>query len=270
MRALLAAGIALFLCVPVASAQLDDAEAAYLDVDFERTLNAAQAAINSGELEPGELARAYELLGVSAAALGDPDTARDCFLRMLSVDEERQLDDTVPPRLRAPFMEARGALTARPDRLHVEVVLARAYSALRVALTDPFEMIQGIRIHVRVEGGTEWTVIDEDYQDEIMATFASAASADRLEYWLEVLDPRGNRIQVLGTEFEPLVVGRPAPAPVGGGEAGGAGGGGGPSIAEEPAFWLVLGAVVLVGAGIGIGVGVYQANQVELRTEVSF
>jgi hypothetical protein len=259
----------LLIAAPV-EAQLEEAEAAYLDVDFERTLAASQAAIDSGELGPTELARAYELLGVSAAALGEPEVAQDCFLRMLSIDEDRELDDTVPPRLRGPFMEARGTLTARPDRLTVEVVLARAYSALRITLNDPFQMIQGVRVHVRVEGDTEWTEIEEDYEDEVMATFARAASADRLEYWLEVLDPNGNRIAVVGSEFVPLVVGRPAPAPVGGGETGGGGGGGGPSIAEEPAFWLILGGVVLVGAGIGIGVGIDQASHVQLVTQVAF
>jgi hypothetical protein len=256
-----------------AQGPLVDAEEAYLEVDFERTLSEAQSAIDSGDLGPSELARAYELLGVSAAALGDADTARDCFLRMLSIDETRQLDDTVPPRLRAPFMEARGELIARADSLSVEVVLARAYSALRITLDDPFEMIQGIRLHVRVEGGDgAWTIVEEDYEPEIMAGYARAAAADRLEYWLEVLDPRGNRILVRGSEFEPEVVGRPVPAAAGGGGTGEgpAPTGGGTSIAEEPAFWIVLGSVVLVGAGIGIGFGVDAASRVSLVTQVSF
>ncbi len=267
----LAAALSFCLSATPAAAQsaLAEAEEAYLEVDFDRTLSAAQSAMDSGELTPTELARAYELLGVAASALGDAATARDCFLRMLSIDEERELDDTVPPRLRAPFMEARGALTARPDRLGVEVVLARAYSALRVTLTDPFEMIQGVRVHVRVEGEADWASIEEDYAPEIMAGFARAASADRLEYWVEVLDPRGNRIAVVGSEFEPLVVGRPAPAVVDGG-GGGGGAGGGPSIVEEPVFWIVLGSVVVVGAAIGIGVGVDQASHVSLVTQVSF
>lgn len=272
--ALVAALASVSVAAPAwAQGPLADAEEAYLEVDFERTLSEAQGAIDSGELGPSELARAYELLGVSAAALGDADTARDCFLRMLSIDEERQLDDTVPPRLRAPFMEARGELIARADSLSVEVVLARAYSALRVTLNDPFEMIQGIRLHVRVEGGDgAWTIVEEDYEPEIMAGYARAAAADRLEYWLEVLDPRGNRILVRGSEFEPEVVGRPVPAAAGGGGAGDGGtpGGGGTSIAEEPAFWIVLGAVVAVGAGIGIGFGVDAASRVSLVTQVSF
>lgn len=35
-----------------------------------------------------------------------------------------------------------------------------------------------------------------------------------------------------------------------------AGGGGSTSIVEEPAFWIVIGAVVLAGAAVGIGVGI--------------
>jgi hypothetical protein len=246
---------------------LQEAEAAYVDVDFETTLSASQTAIDSGELSPGELARAYELLGVSAAALGDAEAAREVFLRMLSIEPSRRLDDTVPPRFRAPYMEASGIVSARPDRMGAEVTLARSYASLRVVLVDPYEMVEGIRLHMRAEGATEYETFEAPYGAEILVPFGGAAGSAPVEYWLELIDPRGNQLVVQGSQFEPNVLGaRVASGGGGGGEAGPAG----PSIFEEPVFWIVVGSVIAVGAGIGIGVGVDQASRANLQTVITF
>jgi hypothetical protein len=260
--------VAALLGPVAASAQrpLEQAEAAYVEVDFETTLTASQTAIDSGELSPTELARAYELLGVSAAALGDAEAAREVFLRMLSIEPDRRLDDTVPPRLRAPFMEARGIVTARPDRMGAEVTLVRANGALLVRLVDPYEMVEGIRLHMRAEGSVEYETFEAPYAEEILAPFEPASGEGAVEYWLEVIDPRGNQLVVEGTQFEPNVLG--ARAIVAGGE--GAPPPAGPSVFEEPVFWVIVGSVIAVGAGIGIAVGVDQSSRVNLVTGVTF
>ncbi len=270
MRSLFLAStlLAIGLVPAVSSAQLQEAEAAYVEVDFETTLRAAQTAIDSGELSPTELARAYELLGVSAVALGDAEAAREVFLRMLSIDPERQLDDTVPPRFRQPFLEARGIVSARPDRMAAEVTLARANGAVRVVLVDPYEMVERLRLHMRAEGEVAFETFEAAYAEETMAPFAAASGEGAVEYWLELIDPRGNQVLVDGTEFSPNVLGARA--------VGGGGGGGevvpaaGRSIFEEPAFWIVVGAVVVVGAGVGIAVGVDQSSRVNFQTSISF
>lgn len=246
-----------------AASPLSQAEAAYADVDFETTLSAAQSAIDSGELDPDQLARAYELLGVAAVALGDATVAREIFERMLTLDPDRELDDTVPPRLRQPFLEARGRV--REGALSAEVTLVRTPGALRIALTDALEMVQGVRLHMRSGGTAEYETFEHDFAEEVLAPNAAAESGV-VEYWLEVLDPRGNRIIVLGSEHAPLslgaaetvVEGPVAPPPAG------------PSIVEEPVFWIILGSVVLVGAGVGIGVGIVESNRVELQTTITF
>jgi hypothetical protein len=286
-RSALALGIAIALAamiVPSAEAQrrgrrapeptdpLQAAEQAYLDVDFERTLEHASAALQAGGHTPDRLARIYQLLGVSGAALGDPDGARDFFQRMLAVDPDATLDDTVPPRLRAPFLEARGAVSARTDQLGVEVGIDREQAAVRVALTDPFQMARTLRVHARVEGGTEYTTTESEAQAEVIAPLAGADTADRVEYWVEVLDPYGNQLAMEGTEFEPRTVGRVAAVVVGPGPGGpGAGGGGvgGGNVFEEPAFWIIAGGVVLVIGAVVTGVLVDQASHVPVQTGVS-
>lgn len=251
---------------------LQAAEQAYAEIDFERTLEHAGEALQAGHQPPDRLARIYQLLGVSAAALGDPDGARDFFQRMLAIDADAELDDTVPPRLRAPYLEARGIVSARSDRLAVEVGLARAQASVRVALTDPFQMARTLRVHARIEGAVEFTTIESEAMAEVLAPLPGADTADRIEYWVEVIDPYDNQLLLAGSEFEPRTVGRPAVAVV----EGGVGGGGPvtphqPSIAEEPLFWVALiGGVAVVGAAIGIGVGVDAASHVPVQTGVRF
>lgn len=251
---------------------LQAAEQAYGEIDFERTLEHASTALQAGGHAPDRLARIYMLLGVSAAALGDPDGARDFFQRMLAVDGDAELDDTVPPRLRSPYLEARGIVSARPEQLGVEVGLARAQSAVRVALTDPFQMARTLRVHARIGGMVEFTTVESEAMAEVIAPLPGADEAEHVEYWVEVLDPYGNQLVVAGSEFEPRSVGRVVVA------GGGPGPGSGapvtphePSIAEEPLFWIaILGGAAVIGAAVGIGVGVDAASHVPLQTGVRF
>ncbi|WP_053238609.1 hypothetical protein [Sandaracinus amylolyticus] len=254
---------------------LTAAEQAYTEVDFEQTLEHAGAALQAGGHTPDRLVRIYMLLGVSAAALGDAEGARDFFQRMLAVDPEAQLDDTVPPRLRAPYLEARGIVSARPEQLGVEVGIARAQSAIRVALIDPFQMARTVRVHARIEGQVQYTDVEAEAEAEVLAPLDGAANADRIEYWVEVLDPYGNQVVLVGSEFEPRTVGRVAAVAVPGGGGGGAGGGGaqeggGGSILEDPLFWIISAGVVLVAGGVVAGVLIDQSSHVPVQTGVSF
>ena len=254
---------------------LTAAEQAYTDVDFERTLEHAGTALQAGGQAPDRLVRIYQLLGVSAAALGDQDGARDFFQRMLAIDPDATLDDTVPPRLRAPYLEARGIVGARPERLGVEVGIDRAESAVRVELTDPFQMARTVRVHARLEGQVEFTSTESEAMAEVVAPLPGADTADRIEYWIELLDPYGNRLASVGTEFAPRTVGRVAVV----GAAPGAGATteptaatdeGGGSIVEDPLFWIITGGAVLVVGGVVAGVLIDQASHVPVQTGVSF
>jgi hypothetical protein len=248
---------------------LQAAEEAFTEVDFERTLEHAGTALQAGGQTPEQLVRIYQLLGVSAAALGDPDGARDFFQRMLTVNPEAQLDDAVPPRLRAPYLEARGIVSARPDRLGVEVGLARSQASVRVALTDPFQMARTLRVHARLEGGAEYTSVESEAMAEVLAPVTGADTADRVEYWVEVLDQYGNQLVVAGSEFEPRVVGRIST----GGGGGGTDPGPGRPITEDPVFWAIVGSIAgaaIIGGAIGIGFGVDAQSHLPVQTAVTF
>lgn len=257
--------LALALLPAGALAQQDDAlrqaEAAYLEVDFEGTRTHALQALHAGGHSPAQLVRIYTLLGTASAALGREDEARTFFVRMLGLDRNAELDESVPPRLRDPYLEARGVWAARPGTLGVQINLDRSRSALHIALEDPTDLARRVVVHTRIEGEAQYGSAEAEASATVDVPVVGAADADRIEYFVEVLDEHGNFLVREGSPFQPRVLGRErraAGAPAGG-----------PSIVEEPVFWIVVGAVVLVGAAIAVGVAADQQSRIGAQSSIS-
>ena len=241
---------------PDGSSALHVAEEAYLDVDFEETRDRSLEALRGGGLRPEELVRCYMLLGVASSALHEEDAARDYFVRMLGIDPDAQLDESVNPQMRDPYLEARGMWAARPGRLEIEAGLDRNTSSVRVELHDPTDMARRVVIAARLEGDAQFTAAEYAAAATISAPVTGAAGADRVEYYVAILDSYGNTLHVEGSEFEPRVVGR-----MRGGSQGG-------NLWEEPVFWIIVGAVAVVVAAVAIGVLVDQRSRIGIQTGV--
>lgn len=260
--------MALVLLVPaLASAQntISEAEEAYLNVDFERTLELCQQALGEGNHSPDRVTRIYELMGVAHAANGDEEASRDAYIKMLALDPESQVDTNLSPRLRSPFMEARGHWATRSERLTLDARLVRARAGLRVLVTDPLSMGSEVRVLTRVAGEMgEMHETRYPVEDARLVEVDGLPEADQIEYVVQLLDEHGNRIREMGTEDEPRIVGRD-PATSGGVVGGSEGGGGVPGW-----VWGVVGGVVAAaGLGLGLGFGL-RTKPITLRSGVSF
>ncbi|MCC6874044.1 MAG: tetratricopeptide repeat protein [Sandaracinaceae bacterium] len=268
LSAMLALGAGLALGPDVASAQqtpLQRAEAAYQEIEFAQTQRFALEALRQGGHTPAQLARIYQLLGIAAAALGHQDEARDYFVRMLGIDPDAQLDASVPPRLRDGYLEARGVWAARQGRLGIEVGLNREQSSLRVQLTDPTDLARRVLVHARLEGAAQYGTTNAEARSLVDVSVPGADAADRLEYFVEVLDEHGNQLLAEGSAFQPRVVGRTPmqvvtqPGPTAG-----------RTVLEEPAFWIVAAAVAVVAAGVTTSIVVVdQRSRIGGQTSVS-
>ncbi len=251
------------------------AEQAFAAVDFDHTLEYAAEALQAGQHPRERVVRIYRLLGMSAGALGDAEGARDFFLRMLAIDSSAELDDSVSPRQRAPYLEARGLVAARSESMAIAVELVRAQASLRIEITDPFQLVRTLRVHGRAFGAPAFETVETPAQGTAMALVEAAGTADRVEYWVEMLDPFGNQLASFGSEFDPRVVGR---APVAELRTGSPDGRDSMlrderprSLTEEPLFWVALvGGAALVGAGVGVGFAVESASHIPVQTSVSF
>jgi hypothetical protein len=262
----LASVVACFAHAQQPQGPLQRAEAAYLEVDFDGTRNFALQALRAGGHSPQQLVRIYQLLGISSAATNHNDEARDYFVRMLGLDANAQLDSSVPPRLRDGYLEARGIVAARSGQLGVQANLDRAASALRIQLTDTTDMARRVRVHARIEGVAAYGTTDAVARATTIDAFVPGANtADRIEYWIEVLDQFGNQLVLEGNQIEPRVVGRTEiatpVAPVTGG---------GTTIFEEPWFWTVAGGVLAVAAAVIItAIVVDQRSRIGATTSIT-
>jgi hypothetical protein len=239
---------------------LAEAEAAYGAVDFDGALLNAQEALEAGGLTPPQLVRVYELIGISATALEQPDRAREAYVRMLALDPEARLDRTLSPSLRGPFMEAR-----------VTADLARQRGALRIDLADPLEMGRTLVVRARVEGAEDFAESRVAAAETTYVEVAGSAETPRVEFSILVLDEHGNRIINLGNDDVPEVAGRPV-GPAGGGLGEGGTVTPGRPLAQRAWFWVVIGlvAAAAVGGGVAAGIVLYDQSQtVTVATDVS-
>ncbi|HEV8549042.1 MAG TPA: hypothetical protein VGQ57_08440 [Polyangiaceae bacterium] len=227
------------------------AEAAYLEVDFESTERLSAGALEAGGNEPADTLRLYTLLGISASALGDETAARDAFRHVVALDPNGHLDKSLSPKVRAPYLEVRGQLSARGEIAALEAHLAREGGTQRIALTDPAGIGHGIDVLYRSKAEAEFATLRlAPGKLELPAT---TAAGPRLEYALAVYDEHKNVLYRRGSEQAPatlalvepgLATPRAEPGPTTSG------------------YYVAAG--ILAGAGLAAaGVGVYFTAQRE-------
>ena len=262
MRAFALVACVLASVPALAQDHLAAAEAAYGQIDFEAVLTEASAALEAGGNAPRQLTRIYELIGIAAAATDDEERSRDAYVKLLALNPEAQVDTNLAPRLRSPFMEARGFWSSRSDRLDVEVRLVRRSNGMRIVLTDPLDMAVEFRVATRIAG--EFVDYDEqrvEAQSSTLVEVAGLPDAPQIEYVVEVLDDYGNRILALGTEDEPRVIGEAVAV---GPAVGPSEGGGFPTWA-----WVAIGVVAAGALATGLALGL-RTKPITLESGIAF
>ncbi|MEM9188184.1 MAG: hypothetical protein AAGF12_03365 [Myxococcota bacterium] len=256
--------VALLGASPAAAQEdpLQRAEAAYLNIDLPATLDHAEAALRTGSRSPVELQRIYELMGRAAAAQeGGEEIARNAYLRLLALNPDARLETDLSPRVRSPFLEARGYWASRPDRFSMEGDVIEARTAIRVRLSDPLGMASEIEFNARAAGQPDFIQRVEPAGSSTLAAFESL-EGQAVEYYVRVLDSDGNTLLQLGDQDVPERFGESLPPdetePTDEGS----------SVFASPWFWTIVG-VVVVGTGVGLTFALLPED-VELRTGVSF
>lgn len=245
------------LAAPAAaqSEPLDAAEAALSAVDFPQVRERVREAMASGRLSPERLARAYELLGLAASAEGDDAAARDAYVRLLALAPDADPTRDLAPRLRSPFLEARGFWSSRRDHLSLRATLLDAAHQIRVELTDPIHLAARIEVGVRELGS------DEDFRLQTVDATAFVqvplGEGERFEYYVAVLDEHGNRVAERGRPEAPEIIGDERPMPGAGAQAAGG---------SDDTILIALGIVAGVLAVGGIVAGVVVPIVTNTRT----
>jgi hypothetical protein len=195
-----------------ASGQLAAAEAAYAAVDFDGMRSASENALKEGNHDPAETLRLYTLLGIATSALGQEGEAREAFRRVIGLDPEAGLDKTLSPKVRAPYLEVRGELSAKGPLRPLGAHAVRRNGRLFVELVDGANITAGIDLAYRVGSSPNVTHLHVARGQEA-TTSNPVPGGSRVEYTLTVRDGYGNALFRAGSEASPELVAADPSAP---------------------------------------------------------
>ena len=102
---------------------MEQAERAYREVDFPRQRALALQALEQGNGDPARVAQIYRLLGIAHAVLGEPEAAKEAFARLLELEPGIELERSLSPRVRSPYLEARGEWDVAGEHLGVSIIV---------------------------------------------------------------------------------------------------------------------------------------------------
>jgi hypothetical protein len=247
-RSLCSAALAVVLALKSAPALAEQssayaaAEAAYVGVDFEGTRSASENALNEGNHDPAETLRLYTLLGIATSTLGQEGEAREAFRRVIGIDPDTGLDKNLSPKVRAPYLEVRGELSAKGKLEPLSARVERRSGRLFVALVDPANIAAGIDVAYRA-GSSQNVTHFHLVRGQEMKGSDPVPDTSRVEYTVAVRDGYGNALFRAGSEASPEVL-PPAAVATGGEEH--------PAAApKRTPYYLAAG--ILAGAGVAAG-----------------
>jgi hypothetical protein len=208
--ALVALGLSLsapaFAAEKHANAGLAAAERAYQAVDFPGTREQAQHTLEAGGATPQQTARLHVLLGISAAALGDVDDAKQHFVAALAVDPRLRLDKSLSPKIRDPYLEARGYWSAAGERLGLRASPTNDRTHLVARLQDPASLVSDLQLRLNATGSREITELTLEPTAETRFAVPARLREHDYEYVLRALDRYGNVISECGSDADPELV----------------------------------------------------------------
>jgi len=184
---------------------LERAEAAYQNIDFEGTTEAAQEALEEGIHGPEALTRLYRLLGLATAAMGEERRAYEAFVRMLALAPDARVERNIAPQLRQPYLEARGFWSQRPP-LGIELLGTPSRGTLVVRVRDAAELGSKVRVWALVPGG-EPVERELDSQREVVVPIEGFRESNYVDVAATLVDEWGNALVEAGTEAAPRGLG---------------------------------------------------------------
>jgi hypothetical protein len=246
-------------------ADVDAAETAYADLDYERANKLAADVVARGGLAHAELVRAYRVLARTHAILDHDKEARAAFVWLLTIAPDEKEDAAMPPKVNDRMAEARGALGGYNVKPGIEIAATlRLHEAgtLRVTARDPTHVAKKIVVGWRWGGGA-WTTTEIAAGDASVDVAAPPVNATHLDFWAQARDERDDVLFEDGTSALPKTANLPAietpppprRAPKDERQ---------PSIFVSPVFWAIVGGVVLASGAI-----TYAATRPATATSVT-
>jgi len=193
MRRLVVLAVILFSFTAQAG-NLEKASRLLEDMRYAKAKRMAVRVLKAADSGPKELVAAYRILGLCHSALGKTQASLRSFKKLLAINSDFRLSDSISPKLAAPFYQAvamtRGQKPISLD--HQPPPAPEALSGLRLKvqlIANPMKMVKAVRLHFWTEKSPKKNVLK-----------ARARRVGKIEFSL----PRGIRARTVHYFFEAL------------------------------------------------------------------
>jgi hypothetical protein len=215
--------VVLVLCaLPASGRAADDLDRAIeltLEMKYPEALKLANQALKASSSGPKELAKAYEIQGMSLASLGKTKAAVQSFRRLLAIDPGFRFGENISPKIAEPFDQA-----LKESKNQKKIFLAHTAPEKEVAVkklalkasleADPLTMVKKIRMRYQVDGGKQKRKTKRiKGPGTVKMKFSKKLKAKEIRYWFEAINRHGGVLARAGTEKEPFAVKIQPPKP---------------------------------------------------------
>jgi hypothetical protein len=215
---------------------LQMAERAYEQLEYEQALNILIQVHQVPGVTPMQQARSFLYMGVCFTALGNAENAVLSFMKLLKIKPNFRLPPGISPSIKAMFKEAlfrlklpetpppepppgQGGPGGRPEQIPVKLeaetpkeVTAGKPVQVRIKITDPRKLVQGVLIRWRRVGGPDFSTVKVPYKPgtpEVDAQIPGATLGEkegRLQYLVEAVGRGGMTLAHVGSLDDPRIV----------------------------------------------------------------
>jgi hypothetical protein len=166
----------------------------------------AKKALEAGGADREQTARLYVLLGISAAAQGDAEEAKANFVVALAVKPSLKLDKGLSPKVRDPYLEARGYWAASSARLALSAKPGSDQDHLIIQLSDPAALVSKVELRIAETGKTPRPSFALAAAPATRFALPAQLRGRSYEYTLRALDRFGNVLAERGSDADPELV----------------------------------------------------------------
>ena len=182
------------------------AEEAMTTLEYEHCRQLAARALERGGLDTDDVVRAYRLIAVAGAQLGDDSAAQAAFIRLFALDPDSNIAVRLSPQRRGAVLEARGFWATRKPGFQLQAEYARRERQVIVHVRDALGWAKSVQVWFRF-GERRYLKVRRPVGPQLVVDVADIGPTDPLAVYAFAVDEHENVLLELGHEREPHVFG---------------------------------------------------------------